>query len=234
MKRLLLPLVLVTILFSGCERVPFADFLASSTAVQPGDIITFHNNSTHASSYEWDFGDGYASTNYSPSHYYDKEGTYTVTLTASGNGHVSVAHVTIDVYYTVLEVTVAEWNQDLVHNHLIAGATVILYPTFDDWDGQSRPIVSGTTDKYGIVDFMGLDPDYYYIDAYSDLYDNWSLAYEDVGWIEAGPLVPFAINQFTAWVDYDPAKSASRSGKKLVSAKINTTKRTYIKVDVSK
>ncbi len=42
----------------------------------------FDNSSVNASSYHWDFGDGDQSTVENPSHIYDGDGTYTVTLTA--------------------------------------------------------------------------------------------------------------------------------------------------------
>ena len=233
MKRLLLPLALITLLLSGCEKVPYADFISSSTSVQPMDIINFRNTSNNATEFDWDFGDGYSSSNFSPSHYYENEGTYTVTLTAHGNGKVSVARATIDVYYTVLRITVAEWNQDLVHNNLIAGASVILYPSLADWDNETNKIVEGITDNSGIVDFLGLDPQTYYVDAWTPSYNNWQLGSDDEGWIAAGPLVPFVTNNFTAWVDYAPT-SAQRSKKNIETPKINVPKRTYIKVDVSK
>lgn len=42
----------------------------------------FFNNSTNATSYNWNFGDGNTSTNAAPVHDYASEGTYTVTLIA--------------------------------------------------------------------------------------------------------------------------------------------------------
>jgi len=46
-------------------------------------IIYFENYSIGASSYQWDFGDGYSSTDYSPSHKYDLPGVYYVVLSVS-------------------------------------------------------------------------------------------------------------------------------------------------------
>lgn len=48
-------------------------------------LVDFNNNSINAQSYSWDFGDGNTSPDESPSHTYDDEGTYTVTLTAISN-----------------------------------------------------------------------------------------------------------------------------------------------------
>lgn len=47
-----------------------------------GFTAYFFNNSTNATAYSWDFGDGNTSTNAAPVHDYASEGTYTVTLIA--------------------------------------------------------------------------------------------------------------------------------------------------------
>lgn len=49
---------------------------------QAGLIITFTNSSQNAMGYLWDFGDGNTSTESSPVHIYDGDGTYVVSLTA--------------------------------------------------------------------------------------------------------------------------------------------------------
>ena len=48
------------------------------------DRVAFTNQSTGASSYAWDFGDGGTSTVVSPVHRYEEPGAYTVRLTANG------------------------------------------------------------------------------------------------------------------------------------------------------
>lgn len=59
---------------------PVADFTA--TPACPGADVTFTNNSTNATTYEWSFGDGATSTVANPTHAYTVAGTYTVTLRA--------------------------------------------------------------------------------------------------------------------------------------------------------
>lgn len=51
--------------------------------------MTFSNCSEFAASYEWDFGDGNTSTDENPKHTFTQKGTYTVTMTAFGEGDVS-------------------------------------------------------------------------------------------------------------------------------------------------
>ncbi|HEY1039448.1 MAG TPA: PKD domain-containing protein [Bacteroidia bacterium] len=44
--------------------------------------INFSNNSTNSTFYTWDFGDGNSSTSQNPTHTYNNQGTYTITLVA--------------------------------------------------------------------------------------------------------------------------------------------------------
>ncbi len=107
MKRSAWPLISIIIFFSlltSCEKEeikpePVADFTMSKTSAEVGDTITFTNISLNASRYSWDFGDGKTSTNDSPSHAYSSEGTFNVTLTASGDGGENIASKSITVYY---------------------------------------------------------------------------------------------------------------------------------------
>ncbi len=59
--------------------IPFADF----DYVQDELLVEFDNLSTNATSYFWNFGDGNTSTQVNPSHEYEQDGTYNVTLTAT-------------------------------------------------------------------------------------------------------------------------------------------------------
>ncbi len=70
-----------SILFS-CSTKPRACIEPSSYETRSEYGIVFDNCSEHASSYEWDFGDGSTSSDFSPAHSYNQSGTYTVTLRA--------------------------------------------------------------------------------------------------------------------------------------------------------
>lgn len=64
--------------------IPQANFTPNpSITTIDNPIINFENFSTGASSYEWNFGDGYVSTDYSPTHLYTEIGEYHIILLAS-------------------------------------------------------------------------------------------------------------------------------------------------------
>ncbi len=65
-----------------------ADFTANKTVVDLGvsGEVTFLNNSTGASTYLWNFGDGNTSTAANPVHSFTAPGTYLVTLEAKATG----------------------------------------------------------------------------------------------------------------------------------------------------
>ncbi len=81
-------LFILSIAFVSCQKQPEASFIISDSTVDVGQTVSFANNSTFAESYLWDFGDGTSSTDQSPTHAYQTDGLFTITLKAfSGNGH---------------------------------------------------------------------------------------------------------------------------------------------------
>ena len=59
---------------------PVVVFSASATSACDSLTVTFTNNTTGATSYNWDFGDGFTSTDVNPTHTYNVPGIYSVTL----------------------------------------------------------------------------------------------------------------------------------------------------------
>lgn len=62
----------------------------------PGTIYTY-NRTLYATSYVWDFGDGTQSNKFDPDHAYARNGTYQVTLRATGRGGESSSSQTITI-----------------------------------------------------------------------------------------------------------------------------------------
>lgn len=64
---------------------PTAGFSADPTTVEVGGEVSFTADSENATSWEWDFGDGSTSSSENPTHAYEEEGSYTVSLTVSND-----------------------------------------------------------------------------------------------------------------------------------------------------
>lgn len=74
---------------TSASPLPILSFSYTGNNNPAPTLVTFKNNSLNATSYLWDFGDGYTSTLMNPTHVYTKGGVYKVTLTGyntTGNG----------------------------------------------------------------------------------------------------------------------------------------------------
>jgi len=217
MKKFL-PLLAATLLvLTSCERMPFADFYASAYTVDVYENVYFTNNSSYEADYfEWDFGDGTVSNAYNVMHRYEYAGIYPVTLTVyNGSDFYDTKTIYIEVLTTSLHVIVEEYYT----HERIQDASIILYPTINDWNNMTNPIVEGFSDANGVARFENLDPVNYFLDVWHQNYNNYQLATEDVAWIMTDKLVKNAVNEFVAYVDY--VGSANRKdGKKTAQYKV--------------
>lgn len=210
-------LVLGVVTLVGCEYHPYADFSASSTTVYVGESVYFTNYSSDAEYFEWDSGDGTFSTAFDAAHAFTYAGIYTVSLAAfSDDRQVDRAFVDIRVVFpTTLEVEVLEFYDE----YPVRNAEVVLYPTLSDWEDMTRPVVSGITDRDGIVVFTELQAKSYFIDAWESNHNNYLLAEEDLNFIRTLPLLPGEVNHFYAYVDYVVEAAPSKGGAKENSKK---------------
>jgi hypothetical protein len=212
MKQILFSIASLALILSGCQSPePDASFIATSHRVQVFESINFTNTSSDIpGACEWDFGDGSYTTAVHATHYYQHPGIYTVTLRLYDHSRlISQASATIEVVTTTLTVIVKEYGTE----HRISNASVILYPTKEDWDYETNAIAEGFTDNEGVVIFENLDPAIYFVDVWHENYDNYLLASEDVDWIMTGQLVPDAITEFIAYVDYAGVKKSTEKRK---------------------
>ena len=217
-KVIYLTLVIPLILFS-CEMSPEAYFSATPGDPVVGEEVWFTNESNNAVSFEWDFGDGYISNEVHPSHIYTASGSFQVVLKAcSRTGLSDQATMTIDVKIpTILEIEVLEYYEE----YPVEGASVILYPTLNDWDKETHMVSEGFTDAEGKVVFSDLENIVYYVDVWEATHDNYALRDEDVGFIRTLEIMPNEINRFIAYVDVvDHGKGEGRRDRPLVLKKL--------------
>lgn len=246
MKRLLIIGAIAAIFTTACEIHPYADFVVDDRFVEPNELVRFTNVSENATSYHWDFGDGTYSNVPNPDHIYSHEGIYTVTLTAnSRDGNVDMATLDVEVFYDVeLEITAAEWNEYEEIEFIIPYAYVILYETLNDWYFDENAVVWGEADADGVIGFIGLKPQRYWvwveaddIAESGDHYDNSDFYnYYPEEYLATHPLVQFSLNTWIAWADYyyPLAKSTEKRRDKYEEKILKRDERSFIIVDVSK
>ncbi len=88
------------------NSAPNADFDFSTSFGRLPVSISFHNTSTNASSYNWDFGNGTSSTELNPTATYSAYRIYNVTLTAKEKGKSSTQTKQVIIIPNLPEVTV--------------------------------------------------------------------------------------------------------------------------------
>lgn len=219
MKKAYYLLMILPLILMSCESTPEAKFNVDTTSPVVGQDVYFTNESDNATRFEWDFGDGYGSSDPDPVHYYTASGSYEAELTAfSKSGLSDKAYITIDVLIpTLLEIEVVEWYDEYV----VENASVRLYPALVDWENEENMEAEGFTDEYGIVVFSHLGPYVYYVDVWEQNHNNYQLASEDIGFIRTGEIRTNKINRFIAWVDYvESTKDDGIRGRTMVIKKL--------------
>ncbi len=96
-----------TIIKNAVKAVVFNDFMewnigeydpiASFSSTNIDEAYTFTNTSDYGISYSWDFGDGNISTDENPNHSYTNNGNYTITLTTTNCGRISITTQNISI-----------------------------------------------------------------------------------------------------------------------------------------
>jgi len=198
---------------------PNAYFSATPGEPVVGEEVMFTNESDNAYGFDWNFGDGYISHDVNPVHYYTASGSFEVALKAfSRNGQSDEAFMTIDVKVpTLLEIEVLEYYEE----YPVEDASVILYETLNDWEGETNMLNEGFTDTEGKVVFSDLDYIVYYVDVWEAGHDNYVLKDEDVGFIRTPEIMPNKINRFIAYVDIvDHGKGEGRRDKSYIIRKL--------------
>ncbi|MCU0378399.1 MAG: PKD domain-containing protein [Bacteroidales bacterium] len=219
MKRLVILTAAAAIMLSSCDIQPEAFFYADKLRAEIGEEVYFTNESYNASWVSWDFGDGTCSDAYNVVHTWSASGVYTVCLTTySSTGSMDQAFLEVEIVSpTMLEIEVLEWYDE----YPVQGASVILYPTLNDWDNETNALVEGFTNSAGKVVFTDLGPYVYFVDVWHSTHNNYTLRDEDAGFIRTPQLVSNSLNKFTAWVDFTGSKNTtvSRDRKQILPVK---------------
>ncbi|WP_176214689.1 PKD domain-containing protein [Reichenbachiella faecimaris] len=100
-------------LFSSCgddseetTPAPTADF----TVTIDGKTVAFTNTSADAESYSWDFNDGNTSSEESPSHTYESNGTYLVELTATNKTGSETKSSVLEIININIDGDLSDWD----------------------------------------------------------------------------------------------------------------------------
>jgi PKD repeat protein len=192
-------IILCAIILNGCKgdeaftpipepiSKPEISFTYSGANTFAPDQVSFANTTINASSYKWNFGDGYTSTEGNPVHVYGQGGVYTVKLIATGQVGTdsSTATVTVLNAPTILKITgVSLTDFSFVNNSGV------------NWDSTGGPdVYFKITDIDSTVFFDGISLTDTSV-VQSDLPLVWNLAN------------PFTISNFNAYkaikiYDYD-------------------------------
>jgi len=211
------------------EPLPSIKPFISYNEPYANEVVSFWYEVDYAFDYVvWDFGDGTA-LNYlnEPTHVFTKPGSYLVSLTPYlNNSPIETVYLPVQVYPDAqLEVSVLEYFDE----YSVPNASVILYPSLEDWNNETNMVAEGITDEFGQVIFVGLGNQKYYLDILHIEHHNYFLAEEDVGFIATPVLQTGAMNYFTGWVDYvEPTQlKNARSRKALKEMKVKKFNRKF-------
>jgi PKD repeat protein len=210
----LLAAITALLLITMCEKdSPKASFTHGSESYEAGDTIFFHNTSTNANAYEWDFGDGNTSTEKNPWHIFDSTGNYTVTLISENeNGTDEVSQSVIIKNPTILSITVNQITTDIP----IASCVVKIYDNQSDLENGINEVWTGLTNSNGSVTFSHARAIVYYI---------YALKIETGGaWLYSGAISQIILNEiniFTVHAQWISGKKHSRVNNRQVLLSIN-------------
>lgn len=144
---------------------PISDFIISGTLIQ-GESISFANNSTGATSHDWDFGDGQTSTVLNPVHVYASVSDFSVSLTSINEFGCT------DIATQVIQIITGLFDQDEFTLYPIPAQDMFKLKTNGetfDWkifDVTGRAVLQGeSTQSNDPVSVQSLLPGIYFIKA---------------------------------------------------------------------
>lgn len=111
LKRLLILFIGFAIISCSKEDIlgldpPTVDFTFTLSSLSVPTSVSFNSNSTNATTYFWEFGDGSISSTMNPQHTYSAGGTYNVKLTVTGAGGVKSLTKTVTIGNAISKVKI--------------------------------------------------------------------------------------------------------------------------------
>lgn len=111
LKRLLILFIGFAIISCSKEDIlgldpPTVDFTFTLSSLSAPTSVSFNSNSTNATTYFWEFGDGSISSTMNPQHTYSAGGTYNVKLTVTGTGGVKSLTKTVTIGNAISKVKI--------------------------------------------------------------------------------------------------------------------------------
>lgn len=157
---------IIMIIFSACTKdLPTASFTHSSDNYEAGDTINFTSTSSNADNFNWEFGDGGASSEENPWHIFNSTGTYEVNLEVTNEdgsdktaSSVTIKDPTILAFQVIKEGT----------EEPISGCGIFVFDNQTDWDNVENPVAVGLTDIDGYIEFYHAKAIVYYLYAYKE------------------------------------------------------------------
>jgi uncharacterized protein (TIGR02145 family) len=165
----------ISITLTPAGSPPVASFIASTTNIVMGDRVSFTDQSENEpTGWNWNFGDGSTSTEQSPTHTYNIDGIYTVSLNVSNSfGSDSESKTN---YITVTKNTVID-NDGNTYNTVTLGKQVWMAENLKTThynDGSEIPLITDATVWNGLATpaYCWYENDFAYKNIYGALY-NW-------------------------------------------------------------
>lgn len=183
--------------------LPEAAFDADLTGPDLSEPVTFYNNSSGASNYLWDFGDGSTSSLVSPSHTYSETGTYTVKLYAWSEFGCADS-LTQEDMITVVESSDRPYFPNVFcwNGSGPTGGSWGMNPTdIFVFHPGSRALKDATGMKMIIITRMGLK-----IFESNDLEIGWD------GYTPTGELAPTGVYIYRTWITYSNGEEKLYTG----------------------
>jgi gliding motility-associated-like protein len=194
---------------------PDVDFIVSTATLCTDDQVQFTNLSSPLFDYDWTFGDGGSSVDYSPTYIYANSGLYEVMLTATNPLNNCTAADSVNViinkspdasFYTMDTIGCGDLNATFFANYQATSDMV-----WDFGDGQTLAQVGNVTNYYGQagcydVTLTVTSPEGC---VAQETYDDYVCVYEDpIAFIGASPLSVNAL---------DPTIQFSNSSQNAIS-----------------